>query len=194
MANRRRSVLLVSDQVLFRQALACLLREDGLHVTEQLSSASLRNKRFDVAVVDLAHVATDTTTLLQTLHAQLGETNVVILGSSTRIAASKDGEADVMVELPRSELSALRAAIAGRAPGTSSDLSRAHRLWQQVTARQREVLRWLGAGLDNPGIAAKLRVGTRAIKAHISALLALFGYDSRTQLALMATDAGLKPR
>ena len=54
-------------------------------------------------------------------------------------------------------------------------------------------MRWLAQGLDNPGIGAKLRVGVRAIKAHISALLALFGFDSRTQLALVAHEAGLRP-
>ena len=38
-----------------------------------------------------------------------------------------------------------------------------------------------------------LRVGTRAIKAHISALLAMCGLESRTQLALLASAGGLMP-
>ena len=83
--------------------------------------------------------------------------------------------------------------IEGRAPSMSSELARAHKQWAHVTARQRDVLRWLAHGLDNPGIAAKLRVGTRAIKAHISALLAMFGLESRTQLALLAHAGGLMP-
>ena len=44
----------------------------------------------------------------------------------------------------------------------------------------------------NRTIARGLGVGERAIKAHVSALLALFGLDNRTELALVASDAGLR--
>jgi len=192
MANRRRSVLVLSDQVLFRQTLAAVLREEGLQVTEQLTTAPIR-KRTDVAVVDLVHATTDTYVLVETLHEALGDTSLILVGSATRIAASTDGHADVEVDIGKTDLPTLVGVVRGRPPTQSSDLVRTHRTWAQVTPRQREVLRWLAAGLDNPGIAAKLRVGTRAIKAHISALLALFGFDSRTQLALCAHAGGLQP-
>jgi DNA-binding NarL/FixJ family response regulator len=193
MAGRKRSVLVLSDQVLFRQAITVVLREEGYPTAEQATTAPLRSKRPDVALVDLSHVISDAMELVDDLHDQLPDSELVLMGGSTRLAASIDNHGDPMLELPRADLPALVRVIDGRALATSSELTRAHKLWSHVTTRQRDVMRWLAHGLDNPGIAAKLRVGTRAIKAHISALLALFGLDSRTQLALLASAGGLMP-
>ncbi|MDQ3334036.1 MAG: LuxR C-terminal-related transcriptional regulator [Myxococcota bacterium] len=183
----------MSDQVLFRQSLAAVLREEGYQISDQTTTASLRHKSPDVALLDLSHVVSDAMLLVDDLHDQLPESQIVLMGSPTRLAASIDGHDDAELEFPRSDIAALLRMIEGRTSTTSSELSRAHKQWLHVTARQRDVLRWLAHGLDNPGIAAKLRVGTRAIKAHISALLAMFGLDSRTQLALLACNGGLMP-
>lgn len=193
MPSRKRSVLVLSDQVLFRQALATALREEGYQVIDQTTTAPLRNKRPDAAVVDLSCIVSDSMLLVDDLHDQLPDSRVVLMGAPTRLAAAIDGHADAQLELPRADLAALVRTIESRAPARSTELARVQKHWARVTARQRDVLRWLGQGLDNPGIAAKLRVGTRAIKAHISALLALFGLDSRTQLALLAHAGGLMP-
>lgn len=48
-------------------------------------------------------------------------------------------------------------------------------------------------GLDNEAIARKLRIGVRAVKAHITNLLDHFQLANRTQLALLADHAGLRP-
>jgi DNA-binding NarL/FixJ family response regulator len=193
MPGRKRSVLVLSDQVLFRQALAVALREEGYQVIDQGTTAPLRNKQPDVAVVDLSHAVTDALLLVDGLHDQLPDAVIVLAGSPTRLAASIDSHSAAQLELPRADLAALVRIIEGRAPSASSERVRAGKQWAQVTARQRDVMRLLAHGHDNPSIAAKLRVGTRAIKAHISALLALFALDSRTQLALLAREGGLLP-
>jgi DNA-binding NarL/FixJ family response regulator len=193
MAGRKRSVLVLSDQVLFRQAVAAVLREEGYQIQDQGTTAPLRSKRPDVAIVDLSHAVTDSMSLVDDLHDQLPDSQLVLVGTATRLAAAIDGHEDAQLELPRADIPALVRVVDGRKPAVSSELARAHKQWSHVTARQRDVLRWLAHGLDNPGIAAKLRVGTRAIKAHISALLAMFGLDSRTQLALLASAGGLMP-
>ena len=193
MAGRKRSVLVLSDQVLFRQTVAAVLREEGYQITEQATTAPVRSKRPDVALVDLSHVVSDAMTLVDDLHDQLPDSQLVLMGTATRLAASIDGHDDPGLELPRADIPALVRVVDGRTPPVSTELSRAHKQWSHVTARQRDVMRWLAHGLDNPGIAARLHVGTRAIKAHISALLAMFGLDSRTQLALLACNGGLMP-
>jgi DNA-binding NarL/FixJ family response regulator len=192
MPSRKRSVLVLSEQVLFRQAIAAVLREQGYQVSDQATSAPPRTKHPDVALVDLSHLVTDAMTLVDDLHDQLPDTHIILMGTPTRLAAAIDAHADTELELPRADLAALVRAIEGRPPSISSELARAHKRWANITARQRDVMRWLAHGLDNPGIAAKLRVGTRAIKAHISALLAMFGLESRTQLALCAAMGGLQ--
>jgi DNA-binding NarL/FixJ family response regulator len=193
MPSRKRSVLVLSDHVLFRQAITSALREEGYQLTEQATTALLRGKRPDVAVVDLSHATTDTMMLVDDLHDELPDSRVVLMGTATRLAASLDVHDDAQLELPRADLPMLVRVIEGRAQGASSERVRATQQWSRVTARQRDVMRLLARGNDNPSIAAKLRVGTRAIKAHISALLALFGLESRTQLALLAREGGLLP-
>ena len=42
----------------------------------------------------------------------------------------------------------------------------------ELTPRQRDILRWLSSGADNSTIARHLRISERAVKAHISNLLA----------------------
>jgi DNA-binding NarL/FixJ family response regulator len=185
--------LVLSDLVLFRQCLMGTVGHDGFQVNAQATNAPLRKAHPDVTLVDLDHALTDTKKLVDDLHEQLPDARFVLAGSPTALAAASGEHSDALLELPRAEPSTLRSAVGGRSPSPSSALVRAREQWSHVTARQRDVMRWLAAGFDNPGIAAKLRVGTRAIKAHISALLALFGLDSRTQLALLATDGGLRP-
>lgn len=193
MRTTRRTVVVLSDHALGRQALGALLRQHGHQVSEQALAAPLRGKRAEVVVLDLDRAAADTGALLRNLANALDGVRVVAIGSAHRLAATVDGAVDVELESARVDGTALLAAIAGRRPVASTELGRAHRLWAEVTDRQRDVLCWLAGGYDNPGIAGKLRVGVRAIKAHISALLALFGLDSRTQLALLAREAGLRP-
>lgn len=193
MPGRKRSVLVLSDQVLFRQALAAALREEGYQVAEQGTTASLRAKRPDVAVADLSHAMTDTMRLVNDLHEQLPDVHLVLMGSPTRLAAAIEHDRDAQLEFPRADLAALVRVIEGRATSATGELVRAQERWTSVTPRQRDVMRLLAHGLDNTGIASKLKVGTRAIKAHISALLALFDLESRTQLALLASAGGLMP-
>jgi DNA-binding NarL/FixJ family response regulator len=83
--------------------------------------------------------------------------------------------------------------VAADAHAQSAEVLRQHRLWAAVTPRQRDVLRWLATGIDNQAIARKLRIGERSVKAHLSMLLENFGVSNRTQLALIANHAGLRP-
>jgi hypothetical protein len=52
-------------------------------------------------------------------------------------------------------------------------------------------MRWLASGFDNQAIGRKLRIGERAVKAHVSTLLGTFDCRKRTQLALLGARAGL---
>lgn len=172
-----------------------MLREavDQVQVLECDDYLHPRARRSDITIVDLDHAPIDTQKLLQKLRAQLNHFYLVVVGSATRIAAAVDDSADAELEASHADREALLAVIRHAPPRASSELARAHRLWAEVTPRQREVLRWLATGLDNPGIAHRMRVGDRAVKAHVSALLAHFACSNRTQLALLAQRAGLRP-
>ena len=184
-----RRVALISEHVLFRQGLAQLLRAQRLDVIETSHPAALRSA-VPTTVLDLDHASSDTHLLL----AQLSDTRPIVLGTPTRLAAAADGVAHIELETPRTTLATLVAAVLReRTPHPSPELARAHAQWAAVTPRQREVLRWLAIGLDNRAIAVELHITARAVKAHVSALLAHFVLETRTDLALLSQAAGLYP-
>jgi DNA-binding NarL/FixJ family response regulator len=65
-------------------------------------------------------------------------------------------------------------------------------IWRLLTRRQCQVLGLLGCGVDNHRLAATLGISERAVKAHVSTLFDLFKADNRTELALIAYQAGLR--
>jgi DNA-binding NarL/FixJ family response regulator len=193
------SVALLSDQTLFRRGLAALLRASGFErVSEYASSAELihaaRTRPPDVVIVDLDHEREDTMSRVRALRHELLDTHIVVIGTAIRQGAA-DASFDSEIETPQADLPALVAAadLHARHRHRSVEALRQHRLWERMTTRQRDVMRWLATGMENRAIARKLRIGERAVKAHLSALLALFGVHNRTQLALIADRAGVRP-
>ncbi|MFJ3362188.1 response regulator [Streptomyces anthocyanicus] len=60
-----------------------------------------------------------------------------------------------------------------------------------LTARERDVLAFLGAGLSNGQIARRLHVVEGTVKAHVSSLLSRLGVDNRAAAAVVAHEAGI---
>ncbi|GAA5051481.1 response regulator transcription factor [Streptomyces similanensis] len=75
-------------------------------------------------------------------------------------------------------------ALAGRRSAARERIS-------ALTAREREVLAFLGSGLSNGQIARRLRVVEGTVKAHVSAILAGLGVDNRAAAAVVAHEAGI---
>ena len=165
--------------------------------------ASAQRRPIDIAILDLDQH--EVLALVGTLRSELPELQVMLVAAPPRQTpqlfelvddaglAEGTGEppapAEATIQVDREALvgalvQGFRAAAADATP---------HRNWSRITARQRDVMRWLAMGLDNAAIGQKLRIGERAVKAHISSLLALFGLANRTQLALLADRAGLRP-
>lgn len=61
----------------------------------------------------------------------------------------------------------------------------------ELTAREREVLALLAAGMPNPAIARELRLVPKTVSNHISNIYAKLGLADRYQAILRARDAGL---
>jgi two-component system, NarL family, nitrate/nitrite response regulator NarL len=192
--RERRTVGVMSSHSLVRLGIAQILKDAG-HQLSELESYSVprSTKTVSTYVLDLDHATDDTQTIVSQLRGVIADGYLVVIGTPMRIAASANHFANAELETARLDAAMLRAAVIGKPPRGSSELSRAHRLWADITRRQRDVLRWLAIGLDNPTIADHLGIGERAVKAHISALLELFDVSNRTKLALLANQAGLRP-
>ena len=183
----------LSSHAACRRGLVELVARKGWRVIEcgtlaQLS-ASARNSKPYAILVDLDHADQDGPTLFAAARA-LGAPRLIPLGTALRQAAAIGALEDAGIE-PRA-LDASAFANLDQRRRASTELARQFKLWQRMTPRQRSVMRSLALGRDNRTIARQLGVGERAIKAHVSALLSLFGLDNRTELALLASDAGLR--
>jgi DNA-binding NarL/FixJ family response regulator len=62
---------------------------------------------------------------------------------------------------------------------------------QALRDRETEVVRAVAGGQSNAEIAAALFMSVATVKAHISSILNKLDLDNRTQIALLAHDAGL---
>jgi DNA-binding NarL/FixJ family response regulator len=189
----KKVVSVMSSHAACRRGLADLVARKNWRVIEcgtlaQLSASARKSPLFAI-LLDLEHADQDGATLFAAARA-LGAAHLVPIGSALRQAAAIGALDETGIETRALDASALARLDQRRRAG--AELARQFKLWQRITPRQRSVMRLLAIGRDNRTIARELGVGERAIKAHVSALLALFGLDNRTELALLACDAGLR--
>jgi DNA-binding NarL/FixJ family response regulator len=97
---------------------------------------------------------------------------------SAAIRAAHRGELPLDPAIARGLTSSLRAE-SGDGPGA------------ELTTRELEILRLLGAGKSNKKIAAELQISERTARTHVSNILGKLDLTSRTQAALWAVRQGL---
>jgi pimeloyl-ACP methyl ester carboxylesterase/DNA-binding CsgD family transcriptional regulator len=61
---------------------------------------------------------------------------------------------------------------------------------RDLTLRERQVLELLAQGLDNTRIAAKLGIGQKTVRNHVSTVMAKLGLESRSEAIVSAREAG----
>lgn len=64
--------------------------------------------------------------------------------------------------------------------------------WNRLTAREKEVLKWIGKGLNNQEIAKALFISEGTVKNHVSNLMAKLDLRDRTQAAIFAVKKDLQ--
>lgn len=202
---REPTIAILSDRNLFREGIVQLLHSEGFeHVTEHRSGAELLSALGSTVprllFVDLDHGADEPVALLKEVRQRSPSSTVVIIGTTLQSAAVA-GSVDACLETPSADTQVLMAVTnlaltSPEGPITlplSQEALQQRQRWSTLTPRQREVLSYLSNGSDNLKIAAHLGISERAVKAHVSALLSLFGAENRTELAVLACRAGLRP-
>ncbi|HXU72292.1 MAG TPA: LuxR C-terminal-related transcriptional regulator [Polyangia bacterium] len=200
METRRQAVAILSDQTLFREGLKELLQVNGFsRIAEFATTRALleaaRARPPEIVIIDIDHEREDVVVILRALRRALIDSQILVIGSALRQAAADGIAVDADLETPSADARALLAAAAlgSRASSRSPEALRLRRRWAAITPRQRDVMRWMSTGASNGTIARKLRIGERAVKAHVSTLLETFGLENRAQLSLLADHAGLRP-
>ena len=59
-----------------------------------------------------------------------------------------------------------------------------------LTAREREILEAVAQGLDNNGIAARLKISEKTVRNHVSTIMSKLGVNGRSQAIVRAREAG----
>jgi DNA-binding NarL/FixJ family response regulator len=158
-------------------------------------------ERPDVTLMDLSMPNLDGIQATRRLREAAPEVRVVVLTSFSdreRILDAidagaigyllKDAEPDEL-------LRGIRAAARGESPldpkAASTVLTRASDRSGDLTEREEEVLRLVGAGMPNKVIARRLGISEKTVKAHLTSVFNRLGVTDRTQAALWAQRRGL---
>jgi DNA-binding NarL/FixJ family response regulator len=203
-------VLVVDDHALVRRGLSDLLDaaadielvgalDDGL-----LAEAGVREHRPDIVLMDLSMPGLDGIAATRRVLAAAPDTKVIILTSFSEnariLAALEAGAVGYLLKdaEPDDVLRALRDAAAGGvplSPRAARALLPAGRARTSglaaLTAREREVLTLVAAGLPNKSIARRLEISEKTVKAHLTRVFTTLDVRDRTSAALWAQRNGL---
>jgi DNA-binding NarL/FixJ family response regulator len=213
-------LLLVDDQAMFREGLRVLLSlQPDLEVVAEVGDGAAaveaaRTLAPDVVLMDLRMPGVGGVEATRRLKAAQPDVRVIVLTTFEEdeevFAALRAGAVGYLLKASPSEklCEAIRLAargemllepsvaaklvneftrLAGRAPVPVKPVA----LIEPLSAREREVLRFLADGLSNKEIGQRLNIAEGTVKNHMSQVLGKLGVLDRTQAALRARELGL---
>jgi DNA-binding NarL/FixJ family response regulator len=200
-------VLLADDHPMVRAGLRQLLGAEpdievvGAARDGQEALELVAREGVDVVLMDLSMPVLDGVQATRRLAVEAPHVNVVVLTSFAdrdRILAALDAGASGYLlkdAEPHELLAGVRAASRGESPlaprAASAVLSRIPASRAELTEREQDVLRLLGAGHPNKRIAGELGISEQTVKTHLTSIFNRIGVTDRTNAALWAQRHGL---
>ncbi len=210
-------VLLVDDDALVRAGLSMMLHgADGLVIVGEAADgdqvpAAVARHRPDIVLMDLRMPRVDGIAATRRLRAGSQPPEVIVLttfdADENVVGALRAGASGFLLkDSPPAEIAeAIRRVAAGdpmlspavtrrlmrRAVAGEETRQQALRQLEGLSPREREVVSAIAAGQTNAEIAASLLMSVPTVKAHVTHILTKAGLVNRTQIALLAHDAGL---
>ena len=210
-------VLLVDDDALVRAGLTMMLDgASGIEVVGEAADgdqvpAAVDAHAPDVVLMDLRMPRTDGITATRRLRGRPRPPEVIVLttfGADENVLGGLRAGASgfLLKDSPPAQIvEAIRRVAAGdpilspaitrrlmeRAVAQSGAGERAREVLAGLSPREHEVVLGIGRGETNAEIAARCYMSVATVKAHITHILTKLGLTNRTQIALLAHDAGL---
>jgi DNA-binding NarL/FixJ family response regulator len=210
-------VLLVDDDALVRAGLSMMLNgAANLVIVGEAGDgdqvpAAVATHRPDVVLMDLRMPKVDGITATRRLRGTPQPPEVIVLttfdADENVLGALRAGASGFLLkDAPPAEIAnAIRRVAAGdpilspavtrrlmlRAVVQENAKEQALRQLQGLSPREREVVRAIADGQTNAEIAVSLFMSVPTVKAHVTHILTKAGLANRTQIALLAHDAGL---
>lgn len=213
-------VLVVDDQALMRDGIASLLSlERGISVVGTAANGEEAVRQVaelqpDVVLMDVRMPVMDGVAASAHIRRDFADMPILMLTTfdddALVLAALRAGANGYLLkDLPPADLAqAIRSAshgiyqldptiaaklIAARVQPTTAPPAAAPpgRRVEELTERERDVLRLVSTGATNREIADQLFIGEATVKSHISNILGRLGLRDRTQAAMYARDHGL---
>jgi len=214
-------VLLADDEAMVRAGVRAILASDNeIEVVAEAGDGAeavdlVQRHRPDVALLDIRIPRMDGLAAGAEIRRTTPQTAVVMLTTFSEDAyiarALGDGASGFLLKSgdPRELLTGIKAVADGAAylspkvahrviaelgSGAGGRMSRAAAARERtgtLTAREREVLALVGAGLSNAEIAGRLYVVEGTVKAYVSTILTRLDVRNRVQAAIIAYEAGL---
>ena len=204
-SEARRIVLIVAPYPALRAGLATLLASDGSLDPAPFAGAELGDAAASAPVAIVADFTAGEPEDLGAVAGTYPESPLVLVGADP--ASDGPGLSTAPVAYVASDIdapaliAAVHAAAAGLivldptvagATGIHAHV-RASADSESLTAREREVLELVAAGLPNKAIARELGISEHTAKFHVGSLLSKLGAASRTEAVTLATRRGLLP-
>ena len=149
------------------------------------ATARIRQDSPEVAVLFLSADVSDDAMLLAVDAGACGYVSKAASADELTSAIRRAGEGEFL--LPAATMSRL---LARQREQRRSQAAR-DKLAEDLTAREREVLKMMAAGLDNYDIADKLGIGYGTVRSHVRGVLEKLGARSRLQAVVLARESGL---
>jgi DNA-binding NarL/FixJ family response regulator len=215
-------VVIVDDDPLVRAAIRMILdRATGVDVvgeaadgTEVLSAVDMYAP--DVVLMDIRMPRVDGLTATELLRARPNPPEIIVLTTFDAdeyvLRALRAGASGFLLkDTPPADILRAVARVAAGEPILSPSVTRqliahigdadvnirrqhARALLGRLSEREREVAMTVGQGRSNSEISGELFMSVATVKQHVSRILTKLDLNNRTQIALLAHDAGLADR
>ena len=207
------TILVVDDHPLFRQGVVNALgKEPGLTVLAETDSGEqalelARRMLPDVVLLDISMPGWDGIMTAEKIAIACPATAIVMLTMSEQkdqlLAALKAGARSYVLKgvAPRELADVVRRAAAGEvyvAPSIASEMlisftrAPAPDPLQELTERERDILRFIGQGLTNREIGERIFLSEKTVKHYVTNILQKLQVRSRVEAALLASRSAAK--